>query len=156
MQMQPHLHSLASGSSSLEQIVQLSSATVIILERSFHIWDQRRNLTDWQMTSVSVRDAVEQYMMPPHAAAVRKAVGTAVHIYEAQLSTGKAKLSFKVKLPFSLKLRRASEGSERKAELINTILQLTLEHRLRPDPRKRSTMVMVFGVEPRCLGMQVS
>ncbi|KAG1720624.1 uncharacterized protein EDB91DRAFT_1256896 [Suillus paluster] len=110
-QMQPSLHYLASGSSALEQIVQLCSATVIILERSFHVWDQRRSLNDLQGSQDSV---------------VKEAVSTAIHTYQADSSIG---------------------GSKKMAELAKTILEVALQHRLRPDARKHSVMLRIFGIE---------
>ncbi|KAG1744537.1 uncharacterized protein EDB91DRAFT_1246662 [Suillus paluster] len=125
-QMQPSLHYLASGSSALEQIVQLCSATVIILECSFHIWDQRRSLKDWKGSEDCVRIAVDHYMRSPHAAAVRDAVGTAIHTYQANSSI---------------------ESSQKTAELTKTLVEVTLHHRLRLDARKHSAMLIMFGIE---------
>ncbi|KAG2336455.1 hypothetical protein BDR05DRAFT_1005870 [Suillus weaverae] len=61
-------------------------------------------------------------MSSPSAAAVRDALSTSVHKYQANSSPWKAKFK-----------NRHLERSQRKAELINTILELTLQHRL-PKP----------------------
>ncbi|KAG1720622.1 uncharacterized protein EDB91DRAFT_1088755 [Suillus paluster] len=123
-EMKSSLNSLASGSSTLEQIMQLSSATIIILEYSFYLWDQQHS-----SNGDSVRLAVKQYMKSLHAAAVREAVGTAIRTYQENMpSVWKAKLS--------------SGGPQRKAELINSILEQGL------DARKCGAVSIVFGVEP--------
>src|SRR5712692_3833836 len=94
----------AFGSSPLENVVQLSSgefsgdvllnrlimdhlATVIIFQRSFFIFDQRRHLQDQQESAPSFDVALEQYMASPCAAAVMEAVSAAIHGYEEAVST---------------------------------------------------------------------
>ncbi|KAG1801263.1 hypothetical protein EV424DRAFT_399833 [Suillus variegatus] len=80
------LLSAASDSSSLENIVQLTSAVVIIFEHSFYIFDKRRYL-QYKESGPSFHVALEQYMASPHAAAVRKAVSPAVRAYEEAVAT---------------------------------------------------------------------
>ncbi|KAG2124684.1 hypothetical protein DEU56DRAFT_916928 [Suillus clintonianus] len=144
------LLSVASGSSQLETIVQLSSgeipgdvamnlliidhvAAVIVFEHSFYILEQHRYLRDWQESLPYIRDALDQYMASPHDAAVREAVSTAVRKYQEAVSTVKNKPStWKAKLPFERSRRKAQQLSERK-ELMKTVLGITLQYRL-PRP----------------------
>jgi hypothetical protein len=93
-------------------------------------------------------------MASPHAGAVREAVSAAVRAYQGNPSIWKALLPF--------------ERSLRKAELIKTILEVILQHRLRMfqvtfvalsliclsiclqqdlETRKCNTRLMLFGVE---------
>jgi hypothetical protein len=110
-------------------------AAVIIFEHSFYIFDKRRYLQNQQESAPSFYVALDQYMSSSHAAAVREAVSTAVQAYEAAvrtLPTWRAKLSFK---RFKKKAKEAKEEkeflcSQAKAELIKTILETTLNHRL--------------------------
>ncbi|KAG2137873.1 uncharacterized protein EDB93DRAFT_754704 [Suillus bovinus] len=81
-EMRSRLLSVASGSSPLENTVQLSSAVVIIFEHSFYIYDNWRYLQDQQKSDPSYYLALEQYMASPHAAAVREDVSAAVQAYE--------------------------------------------------------------------------
>jgi acyl-CoA reductase-like NAD-dependent aldehyde dehydrogenase len=123
----------------LKNIVQLISAVVIIFEHSFYIFDKRRYLQDQQESAPSFYVALDQYMASSHAAAVRKAVSIAVQAYEAAVRpppTWKAKLPFK---RFNKNAKEASERSEEekeylcsqaKAELMKTVLETTLNHRL--------------------------
>jgi len=125
------LLSAASDSSPLENIVQLTSAVVIILEHSFYIFDKRRYLQDKESDPL-FHVALEQYMASPHAAAVRKAVSAAVqayeeavaaaaHAYEEAVRTAvhpyQGKLpAWMTKLPFKPFKRKAKEASERSQE----------------------------------------
>ncbi|KAG2751839.1 hypothetical protein P692DRAFT_20830590 [Suillus brevipes Sb2] len=127
--MQSRLLAVASGSSPLENIVQLSSAAIIIFEHSFYIHDKRRHLRDQQESVPSFELALEQYIASPHAAAVKKAVRVAVHTREGTSSSWTDKLLF---ARFQKK-RKQPIGDSQKMELIKTILQITLEHRL-PRP----------------------
>ncbi|KIK32937.1 hypothetical protein CY34DRAFT_813982, partial [Suillus luteus UH-Slu-Lm8-n1] len=135
--------SVASGSSPLENIVQLSSgefggyvamnlliidhlAAVIIFEHSFYIYDQRRHLRDQQKSTPSYNVALKQYIASPHAAAVRTAVRVAVHTCQGTSPTWTDKLPF---VRFQKKPVRPI-GDSQKMELINAIVKITLEHRL--------------------------
>jgi len=62
-----------------------------------------------------VRVALQQYMASPNAAAVRETLSSAVHTYEAGFSWW---------IP-------GSDKCSKKAELINTIIEVVLQHRLR-------------------------
>ncbi|KAG2336930.1 hypothetical protein BDR05DRAFT_1063488 [Suillus weaverae] len=107
--------SVAPGLSPLENIVQFSSAAVIIFEHSFYLFYQQRYLRSVH----PVRIALQRYMVSLHAAAVREAVSTAVRVYQGNPSIWKALLPF--------------ERSQRKSELIKRILEVILQHRL-PRP----------------------
>lgn len=106
---------MTSGLSPLENIVQFSSAAVIIFEHSFYLFYRQRYLRSVH----PVRVALQRYMASPHAAAVREAVSIAVRAYQGNPSIWRALLPF--------------ERSQRKAELIKTILEVILQHRL-PRP----------------------
>jgi hypothetical protein len=84
--MQSRLFSVAFGSSPLENILQLSSAAVIVFEHSFYIFDKSSHLQDQQKSVPSFYVALEEYMESPHAAAVREAVSAAVQAYEAAVT----------------------------------------------------------------------
>ncbi|KAG1838741.1 hypothetical protein C8R48DRAFT_742401, partial [Suillus tomentosus] len=86
VEIRSRLLSAASDSSPLENIVQLTSAVVIIFEHSFYIFDKRRYLQDKESDPL-FHVALEQYMASPHAAAVRKAVSPAVRPYEEAVAT---------------------------------------------------------------------
>jgi hypothetical protein len=142
----------ASGSSPLENVVQLSSgefggcvamnlliidhlAAVIIFERSFYIHDKRHHLGDLQESDPSHNVALELYMTSPHAATVREAVRAAVQAYEAAMRapvhTYKGNLpAWMAKLLFE-RSEEKKQKSMAKARLIKTVLEITLEHRLR-------------------------
>ncbi|KAG2131672.1 hypothetical protein DEU56DRAFT_813785 [Suillus clintonianus] len=108
-------------------------AAVIIFEHSFYIFDKRRYLRGQQQSVPYSFDALEQYMASPHAAAVREAVSTAARKYQEAVSAVKNKPStWKAKLPFERSQRKA-QLSEMKAELMKTVLGITLEYRL-PRP----------------------
>ncbi|KAG1869885.1 hypothetical protein F4604DRAFT_1772181 [Suillus subluteus] len=77
----------ASGSSPLENNVQLISAVVIIFEHSFFVFDKRRYLQDKQKSDPSFDVALEQYIASPHAAVVREGVSAAVQAYEEVVTT---------------------------------------------------------------------
>ncbi|KAG2344138.1 hypothetical protein BDR05DRAFT_999300 [Suillus weaverae] len=158
-EMRSRLCSVASGSSALENILQLSCAVVIIFEHSYFIFDKRRYLQDWQESGPSFYAALEQYTASPHAVAVREgasaavqayeeavttaahayeeAVRTAVYTYQGNLPAWMAKLQSerfqrKAKQSFerSQEKEKQSLCSQAKAELIKTILDITLNHRL--------------------------
>ncbi|KAG2746349.1 hypothetical protein P692DRAFT_201035616 [Suillus brevipes Sb2] len=140
-----------SGSSPLENIVQLSSgesggcvalnlliidhlAAVIIFEHSFYIYDKQRHRQDQKKSAPSFNVALELYMASPHAAAVRETVRAAiqeyeeamrapVHTYEGNLPAWMAKLLFECS-------EEKKQKSMAKARLIKTVLEITLEHRL--------------------------
>ncbi|KAG1854485.1 hypothetical protein DFJ58DRAFT_788256 [Suillus subalutaceus] len=153
-EMRSRLLSVASGSSPLENYVQLISAVVIIFEHSFYISDKRCYLQDKQESIHSFRVALEQYIASPHAAVVREGVSPAVQAYEAAVTT--AALAYEeamrtlpvwiAKLPLERFKRKAKEAFERphekekeslcsqaRAELTKNILEITLNHRL-PRP----------------------
>jgi hypothetical protein len=136
-EMESRLLSVASGSSPLESIVQLTSAAVIIFEHSFYIFDKRRRLQGQQKFVPSFRVALEQYIASPHAAAVRDTVRTAVQAYEEAMKTPvkEGLPAWMGKLPFerSEKKKKKKKKSMAKAGLIKTVLEITLEHRL-PRP----------------------
>jgi hypothetical protein len=188
----------ASGSSPLENIVQLSSgefgscvamnqliidllAAVIIFEHSFYIYDKRRHLRDQQESAPSYIVALELYMASPHAAAVRETVRAAVQAYEeeakkAPAHTYKGNLpAWMAKLLFERSEEKKRQKSMAKAGLIKTVLEITLEHRLRMfhyhivaairssahvqqdlNGRQCNTTSMMFrvGVELRCFGSE--
>ncbi|KAG1770549.1 hypothetical protein EV702DRAFT_1281833 [Suillus placidus] len=108
-----------SGSSTLEKIMQLGSAAVIIFENAFYILDQQRYLEQPEESVRPVRVALQQYLVSPNAAAVREALSSAVHTYEAG---------------FSQWIPGSAKRSQKKAELIDTIIEVVLQHRLpRPE-----------------------
>jgi hypothetical protein len=128
----------------LENTVQLSSgefggyvamnlliidylAAVIIFEHSFYIYDKRRHIQDQQESTPSFDVALEQYIASPHAAAVKKAVRVAVHTCQGTSPR------WTDKLPFACFQKKGKQpiGDSQKMELIKTILEITLEHRLR-------------------------
>ncbi|KAG2348292.1 hypothetical protein BDR05DRAFT_956869, partial [Suillus weaverae] len=76
-----------SGSSPLENILQLSSAVVLIFEHSFFIFDKWRYVRDQQVSDPSFYAALEQYTASPHAVAVREGVSAAVQAYEEAMKT---------------------------------------------------------------------
>jgi len=153
VEIRSRLLSAASHSSPLENIVQLISAVAIIFEHSFYIFDKRRYIQDKKESDSSFHVALEQYMASPHAATVREAasatvqaceeaVATAAHAYEEAARTAiyshQGKLpSWITKLPFGSFKRKAKEKeslcSRAKAELIEAVLEIALNHRL-PRP----------------------
>ncbi|KAG2037940.1 hypothetical protein BDR03DRAFT_955933 [Suillus americanus] len=96
--------------------MQLGSAAVIIFEHTFHLLEQRRNLEQGSVRPLRV--AVQQYMASPNAAAVREAMSSVAHAYEAG---------------FSRWISGSAKRSQKKAELIDTIIEVVLQHRL-PTP----------------------
>jgi hypothetical protein len=104
-----------SGSSPSEKIIQLGSAAVIIFENAFYLWDQRRY---FEQPEHPVRVALRQYIASPNAAAVREALSSASHAYEANISRWTA---------------WSTKRSQKKAELMNTVVEVVLHHRL-PTP----------------------
>lgn len=101
-------------------------AVVIILEHSFYVFDKLRYLQDQQKPVPSFYVSLEQYIASPHATAVRKAVSIAVQICQEYSSTSKDKSSFG-----RFQKRKQAIGDSQKMELIETIVEITLEHRLR-------------------------
>ncbi|KAG2738571.1 hypothetical protein P692DRAFT_201453081 [Suillus brevipes Sb2] len=85
-EMRSRLLSVAFGSSPLENIVQLSSAAVIIFEHSFYIHDKRRRLRDQQESVPSFDVALEQYIASPHAGTVREAVSISTQAYQGAVT----------------------------------------------------------------------
>jgi hypothetical protein len=133
-------------------------AAVIIFEHSFYIYDKRRYLRDQQESVPSFDVALEQYIASPHAGTVREAVSIStqayrgavtaaarayeeavsatVYTYQGNLPAWMAKFE-----PFKRRAKHSFERSQReekesscsqaKAEFIKTILEITLDHRLR-------------------------
>ncbi|KAG2346407.1 hypothetical protein BDR05DRAFT_997396 [Suillus weaverae] len=120
--MRSRLLSVISGSSPLENILQLSSAVVIIFEHSYFIYDKRRHLRDRRESGPSFYAALEQYTASPHAVAVREGVSAAVQAYAEAMKTAPAWMA-------KLRFKRSQE-KQAKAQLIKTILEITLNHRL--------------------------
>ncbi|KAG2752606.1 hypothetical protein P692DRAFT_201785779 [Suillus brevipes Sb2] len=109
-------------SSTLEKIIQFGSAAVIVFENAFYLWDQQRYLE--QEPSVHpVRVALQQYIASPNAAAVREALSLAIRAYEAG---------------FSQWMVGSAKHSQKKADLIETIIEVVLQHRL-PRPNLQAT-----------------
>ncbi|KAG2346412.1 hypothetical protein BDR05DRAFT_783335 [Suillus weaverae] len=148
-----------SGSSPLENILQLSSAVVIIFEHSYFIYDKRRYLRDQQESGPSFYTALEQYTASPHAVAVRQGVSAAVQAYEEAVTTAAHSCeeavrtavytnqgnssTWMAKLPFKHFQRKAQKRSQKKekeslcsqakVDLIEAVLNISLKHRL-PRP----------------------
>ncbi|KAG1837427.1 hypothetical protein DFJ58DRAFT_749490 [Suillus subalutaceus] len=91
--------------------MQLGSAAVIIFENVFYLLDQQEE----RKSAHPVRVALQQYMASPNAAAVRIALNSAVHTYEAG---------------FSRWIPGSAKRSQKKADLIKTITEVVLQHRL--------------------------
>ncbi|KAG2038265.1 hypothetical protein BDR03DRAFT_954998 [Suillus americanus] len=139
---------VASGSSLLENIAQLVSAVVIILEHSFYVFDKRRYLQDQQESVPSFYVSLEQYIASPHAAAVREAVIAAVQAYQEAMKTPVERKmpAWMAKFLFE-RFQKEKEAKEKeakqkeakqkeslaKAELTKAILEISLNHRL-PRP----------------------
>jgi hypothetical protein len=114
----------SSESSTLEKIVQLGSAAVIIFENVFHLQERQR----YQQEPVHpLRVALQQYMASPNAAAVREALSSAIHTYEAG---------------FSQWIPGSAKRSQKKADLIQAITEVILQHRL-PIPEVQATRIAV-------------
>ncbi|KAG1782695.1 hypothetical protein EV702DRAFT_1192364 [Suillus placidus] len=111
-------------------------AAVIIFEHSFFIFDKRRYLRDEQESVPSFIVALERYVASPHAVAARASVSAAVQAYEEAMKT--AVYTHKESLPAwmeKLRFKRSREKKESqakaaKAELIETLFEITLNHRL--------------------------
>ncbi|KAG1777991.1 hypothetical protein EV702DRAFT_1196787 [Suillus placidus] len=132
-EMRSRLLSVTSGSSPLENILQLSSAAVIIFEHSYFILDKWRYLQDRQEYGPSFYAALERYLASPHAVPVREGVSAAVQAYEEAMKTVVS--VHQGSLPAwigKLRFKRSQKQkeSQSKAELIKTILEITLNHRL--------------------------
>jgi hypothetical protein len=117
-------------------------AVVIIFEHSFYIFDKRRYLQDQQEFVPSFYVALEQYILSPHATAVREAVSLAVQAYQEAMNIsvqGKI-LAWMAKLLFE-----RSQEEKAKAELTKTILEISLIHRLRMfDRHVPATAPLIF------------
>jgi hypothetical protein len=105
------LRHLPSESSTLEQIMQLSSAALIVFENAFYLLDQQQGRRSVRPVCV----ALQQYMVSPNAAAVRAALSPAIHTYESG---------------FSRWIPGSAKHSQKKADLIKTIHEVVLQHRL--------------------------
>ncbi|KAG2087750.1 hypothetical protein BD769DRAFT_1680669 [Suillus cothurnatus] len=105
------LRHLPSESSTLEQTMQLSSAALIVFEHALYLVDQQQGC----MCARPVGLALQQYMASPNAAAVRVALSSAIHTYESG---------------FSRWIPGSAKHSQKKADLINTITEVVLQHRL--------------------------
>lgn len=98
--------------------MQLGSAAVIVFENAFYLFEQQRYRSEQQSVR-SLRVALQQYMASPNAVAVRDALSSAVHTYEAG---------------FSKWIPRSAKHSQKKVELIDAIVEIVLQHRLpRPE-----------------------
>jgi hypothetical protein len=97
----------------LEKIAQLGSAAVIIFENVFHLLELRRYPQREPVRPIRV--ALQQYMASPHAAAVREALSSAIHTYEAGSSRWRV---------------GSAKRSQKKADLIKAITEIVLQHRL--------------------------
>ncbi|KIK37748.1 hypothetical protein CY34DRAFT_442700 [Suillus luteus UH-Slu-Lm8-n1] len=108
-----------SESSALEKIMQLGSAAVIIFENAFYLSDQQRYGLERKSSVHPVRVALRQYIASPNAAAVREALSSAIHTYE----TGSSRW-----------ITGSATHSQKKAELIEIIMKVILQHSLpRPE-----------------------
>ncbi|KIK34686.1 hypothetical protein CY34DRAFT_812769 [Suillus luteus UH-Slu-Lm8-n1] len=107
-----------SKSSSLEKIMQLGSAAIIIFEHAFYLSEQQHYRVEQEPSVRPVRVALEQYIASPNAAAVREALSSAVRPYEAGSSRW---------------IAGSAKHSQKKEDLIETITQVILQHRL-PRP----------------------
>jgi hypothetical protein len=112
------LRHLPPESSTLGQIMQFSSAALIVFENAFYLVDEQQG----RMSVRPVCVALQQYMASPNAAAVRAALSPAIHTYEAG---------------FSRWIPGSAKHSQKKADLINTITEVVLQHRL-PIPGVQS------------------
>jgi hypothetical protein len=105
-------------------------AAAIIFEHSFYIFDKRCHLQDQQESVPSFYIALEQYIASPHAAAVRETVRAAVQAYGEAMKTKGNLPTRMAKLLFERSEEKKKEAMA-KAELIETVFEITLEHRLR-------------------------
>ncbi|KAG1817390.1 hypothetical protein EV424DRAFT_1645121 [Suillus variegatus] len=137
---QSKLLSVSSGSSPLENIVHLVSAAVIIFEHSFYISEQRRYLQDRQNSDPCFYVALEQYMPSPHAAAAKEGVSVAVHAFQGRPSTSNVKRLFG-----RFQTGKQSIHNSQKMELVDTIVEIALEHRL-PRPQHQAVQHNIDGV----------
>ncbi|KAG1893477.1 uncharacterized protein F5891DRAFT_1196325 [Suillus fuscotomentosus] len=108
------LRLLPSGSSTLEQIMQIGSAAVIVFKSTFYVMDLQCSMVG-QQSVYSVCVALQQYMASPSAGAVREALSSAVRTYEAG---------------FSRWIPGSAKRSKKKAELIDTITEIVVQHHL--------------------------
>jgi hypothetical protein len=99
--------------------MQLGAAAVIVFEHAFYLSDQQYYKVEREPSVRSVRAALQRYIASPNAAAVREALSSAIHIYEAGIPRW---------------IAGSSKNSQKKAELIKTIIEVVLQHRLpRPE-----------------------
>ncbi|KAG2135154.1 hypothetical protein DEU56DRAFT_401040 [Suillus clintonianus] len=137
-----------SGDVSMSRLIIDLSAAIIIFEHSFYILDQRLNPQDQKEAVPSFYIALEQYLTSPHATAVAEAVSTAVAKAVGTTVHAKQMPAWKAKLLFGLLRRKAKRSiepsrerdysqqkdySQKKAELIERVYKIVLEHRL-PRP----------------------
>ncbi|KAG1779971.1 hypothetical protein EV702DRAFT_1043350 [Suillus placidus] len=115
-------------------------AVVIIFEHSYFIYDKRRHLRDRRESGPSFYAALEQYTASPHAVAVREGVSAAVQAYAEAMKTAPAWMA-------KLRFKRSQE-KQAKAQLIKTILEITLNHRLYSGygTVRNGCMIMQYGV----------
>ncbi|KAG1838619.1 hypothetical protein C8R48DRAFT_766187 [Suillus tomentosus] len=78
--------------------------------------NKQRYLQDKQESDPSFHAALERYMSSPHAGAVMKGVSDTVHAYEKPVATSAKE--------------KESSCSPAKAQLINAVVEITLNHRL--------------------------
>ncbi|KAG1898889.1 uncharacterized protein F5891DRAFT_442560 [Suillus fuscotomentosus] len=98
-------------------------AAVIIFEHSSYIFNKQRYLEDKQESDTSFHAALEQYVSSPHAGAVMKGVSDTVHAYEKAVATSAKEKDYSC--------------SPAKAQLINAVIEITLNHRLHLDATQR-------------------
>jgi hypothetical protein len=108
-----------SESSTLEKIMQLGSAAVIVFENTFYLLDQQYHEVERKPSIRFVHAALQQYIASPNAAAVREALSSAIQTYEAGSSRW---------------IARSAKHSQKKEDLIETIIKIVLQHRL-PRPQ---------------------
>ncbi|KAG2737943.1 hypothetical protein P692DRAFT_20842236 [Suillus brevipes Sb2] len=99
--------------------MQLGSAAIIVFENAFYLSDQQHYRVELESFVPPVRVALEQYIASSNAAAVQEALSSAVRTYEAG---------------FSQWIAGSAKHSQKKTDLIETIIKVVLQHRLpRPD-----------------------
>ncbi|OAX38396.1 hypothetical protein K503DRAFT_770508 [Rhizopogon vinicolor AM-OR11-026] len=111
-EMQSRLLSLVRGSSILENIVQFGSAALVILEHTFYLWHQERRRSPFHV-------ALQHFMISPNAGSLGDALSIVVDAYQANF-----------KSDFVNTILHRARTKQMKMELINTIIQITLQHRL--------------------------
>ncbi|KAG2122096.1 hypothetical protein DEU56DRAFT_917897 [Suillus clintonianus] len=101
-------------------MLYLAPAVVIVLERSFYIWDQQRHLQAQQECVNPIDAALEQFKASSNAAAVREAVSTAVRRYRFLKTVNLLTPPYLLGLSFSSEI----------TELLDTVAEATFQHRL--------------------------